>query len=524
VRLNLTRFRRRKVAFIAAGVVVAAGVTVIAAPPAMAATACDVTYAANPWTESPSAGGFTANITIKNTGDALNSWTLKFTLPSGQSLQQGWSANWTSSGTAVTATSLSYNGSLAGGASTGIGFNGRWSGSYSSPTAFTVNGVACNGGTTPTTAGPTSARPTTAVPTSARPTTAGPTSARPTTAGPTSARPTTAGPTSVPPTSIVPCRTNCPAHVDNVYAGAVGYVNPEWKANAMAEPGGSRIANTSTAVWLDRIATIAGSSTSMGIRAHLDAALTQVSGGVPVVVQFVIYDLPNRDCSALASNGELKVSENGIARYKTEYIDPIAAIFADPKYAPLRISLVVEDDSLPNLVTNLGIAACAEANSSGAYVGGIQYALNKFHAIPNVYNYLDIGHHAWLGWDTNLGPAVTLMANTVKGTTAGFASVDGFISNTANYSATSEPFLPITASVNGTSIRQSKWVDWNQFTDELTFVQAFRTALIGAGFPSTLGMLIDTSRNGWGNCVATSATPCAAGGANRPTRRARRPT
>jgi cellulose 1,4-beta-cellobiosidase len=286
-------------------------------------------------------------------------------------------------------------------------------------------------------------------------------------------------------------------HVDNPYVGAKGYINSDWSTLAAAEPGGSRVANNSTAIWIDRIAAIGGANGAKGVRAHLDAALAQASGGTPVVIQFVIYDLPNRDCAALASSGELKVSENGLARYKTEFIDPIAAIMSDSKYSSLRIVNVVEDDSLPNLVTNLGLTNCAEANSSGAYVQGIQYALNKLHK-TNIYNYLDIGHHAWLGWDSNLGPAVTLMANTVKGTTAGFASVDGFISNTANYGALTEPYFSITTQVGGQSIRQSKWVDWNQYVDELSFTQGFRNALITAGFPSTLGMLIDTPRNGWG--------------------------
>ena len=109
-------------------------------------------------------------------------------------------------------------------------------------------------------------------------------------------------------------------------------MNPEWKAKADAEPGGSRVSNNPTAVWLDRIAAIegtAGSSSngSMGVRDHLDAALAQGAG----YIQFVIYNLPGRDCAALASNGELGADET--ARYKTEYIDPIAAIQADPKYA-----------------------------------------------------------------------------------------------------------------------------------------------------------------------------------------------
>ena len=45
-------------------------------------------------------------------------------------------------------------------------------------------------------------------------------------------------------------------------------------------------------------------------RDHLDAALAQQNAsGKRVVFQVVIYDLPNRDCSALASNGELGVDD-----------------------------------------------------------------------------------------------------------------------------------------------------------------------------------------------------------------------
>ena len=41
----------------------------------------------------------------------------------------------------------------------------------------------------------------------------------------------------------------------------------------------------------------------------------------------VIYDLPNRDCHAKASNGEFLISDNGVANYEN-YIDQIAAIIA----------------------------------------------------------------------------------------------------------------------------------------------------------------------------------------------------
>ena len=46
---------------------------------------------------------------------------------------------------------------------------------------------------------------------------------------------------------------------------------------------------------------------------------------------------------------------NDLPRYKSEYIDPIAAIQADAKYQNLRIINIVEIDSLPNLVTNTAV-------------------------------------------------------------------------------------------------------------------------------------------------------------------------
>jgi cellulose 1,4-beta-cellobiosidase len=290
--------------------------------------------------------------------------------------------------------------------------------------------------------------------------------------------------------------------VDNPYAGAKGYVNPEWKAKADAEPGGSRISNTPTAVWLDRTAAIEGtdsssSNGSMGLADHLDEALEQGAG----YIQIVIYNLPGRDCAALASNGEL--GPDDLPVYKSDYIDPIAAIQGDAKYANLRIINIVEIDSLPNLVTNTGsqagaTATCDTMKANGGYVQGVGYALAKLGALPNTYNYVDAAHHGWIGWDSNFGPTADIMLEAARASGSTPANVHGFITNTANYSALSEPYIQPSTSVGGQSIRQSKWIDWNQYSDELTFAQAFRQQLVSKGFPSSIGMLIDTSRNGWG--------------------------
>ena len=40
--------------------------------------------------------------------------------------------------------------------------------------------------------------------------------------------------------------------------------------------------------------------------------------------------------------------------------------------------------------------------------------------------------------------------------------------------------------------------EFNPFFDERDYATAMRTAFINAGLPATIGMLIDTSRNGWG--------------------------
>lgn len=297
------------------------------------------------------------------------------------------------------------------------------------------------------------------------------------------------------------------ARVDNPYVGATPYVNPDWSARAAAEPGGAAIADEPSFVWMDRIAAITGTATSRGLRAHLDTALTQGAS----LFQVVIYDLPGRDCAALASNGELKAEE--LDKYKTQYIDPISAILSDPQYASLRIVALIEPDSLPNIVTNAGSAAgateaCRHVKQLGSYEKGVGYALNKLGDIENVYNYVNAGHHGWLGWDTNFDPAVDefKLAATSEGATVD--DVHGFIVNTANYSALKEPHFKVTDTVNGQTVRQAKWVDWNFYVDELSFAQALRDRLVSrGGFNSTIGMLIDTARNGWGG----SARPAGPG-------------
>ncbi len=441
---------RTRTALLAATALVAGATgTALAAVPGdagAAAVPCTVDYQVqNQWDN-----GFTASVKVTNHGAAKSSWAVKWTYAGNQKVTNGWNAKVTQSGANVTAANESYNGTLATGGSATFGFQGTYSGTNAVPAAFALDGVTCNVDS--------------------------------------------GGPTD-PPTDPPPGN-----RVDNPYDGAQVYVNPEWSAKAAAEPGGDRIANQPTGVWLDRIAAINGVNAGMGLRDHLDEALRQKGSG-ELVVQVVIYNLPGRDCAALASNGELGPTE--IGTYKTDYIDPIKAILADPKYASLRIVTTVEIDSLPNLVTNTGsrptaTPQCDVMKANGNYVKGVGYALNKLGDVPNVYNYVDAAHHGWIGWDDNFGPSADVFKQAATAEGATVSDVHGFITNTANYSALKEEHFSIDDQVEGKSVRESKWVDWNRYVDELSFTQAFREKLVSVGFDANIGMLIDTSRNGWG--------------------------
>ena len=155
MRLSRTRSRLLPVATVAA-VVTASG---LVATGAYAATGCRVTYTVS----SQWPGGFTANVSVTNLGDPIDSWTLTWTFPAGQRVTQAWNATVTSNGSQVTARNAGYNGRLATGASASFGFNGSWNGSNPEPTDFALNGTRCTGSvdgpTTPPTQPPTQPPP-----------------------------------------------------------------------------------------------------------------------------------------------------------------------------------------------------------------------------------------------------------------------------------------------------------------------------------------------------------------------------
>lgn len=308
-------------------------------------------------------------------------------------------------------------------------------------------------------------------------------------------------------------------HVANPFVGATQYVNPDY-ANEIDQGIAAEtdpvliqkmqvVKTYPTAVWMDRIAAINGGNGRLGLTGHLNAALQQQQGSTPIVVTVVVYDLPDRDCAARASNGEISIAANpptqplsGLDTYKTQYIDQIFSILSNPAYANIRVVAIIEPDSLPNLVTNAGGSAtlqpCVDAKNSGVYVQGVQYAISRLHTLPNVYSYLDIGHSGWLGWPNNMSGAIPLYTQLVSATPAGFSTIDGFITNTANTLPVHEPFMNAGQTFGGQQLISASFYEFNPHIEESTYAQALYQNFVTAGFPAGIGMLIDTSRNGWG--------------------------
>jgi len=80
--------------------------------------ACSATFQ----TTSTWQGGFQGQVTVTGGAGGTTSWTVTWTLASGQTISQLWNGTLTTAGSAVTVKSLSYNGTLAANATTTFGY------------------------------------------------------------------------------------------------------------------------------------------------------------------------------------------------------------------------------------------------------------------------------------------------------------------------------------------------------------------------------------------------------------------
>jgi hypothetical protein len=166
---------------------------------------------------------------------------------------------------------------------------------------------------------------------------------------------------------------------------------------------------TRTGLWLDTYDSID----------RLEAALEK--GGFTKII-FLFYDLPNRDCAASSSNGQLCCTNflNGASfcdaetmqsfaeddaqpsrtyclglnddmtqanpdasNTYTEYADKVVSIMAD--YPTIEFHIICEPDSWPNVITNSGLGEngnqgkknCSLNTAALSYCAGIDYALRR---------------------------------------------------------------------------------------------------------------------------------------------------
>eukprot|EP00727_Mastigamoeba_balamuthi_P008202 m51a1_g4002 putative cellulase (422) ;mRNA; r:524207-525540 len=245
---------------------------------------------------------------------------------------------------------------------------------------------------------------------------------------------------------------------------AAGKVNPALRAKF------NTIKKYPTFIWLDSIAMLDK------LPGYLAAAKAQ-----DAMIQIVVYDLPNRDCAALASNGELLVQKDGLNLYKTKYVDKLAQIL--DQYPSVPVVMVIEPDSLPNMVTNKDkYDSCRIVNSvwPSAYHQGVAYAIKTLKG-ANRYMYIDAAHECWLGWQNNIQGFYDVI-NQVLQQAGDTSSVRGFSVNVANYQ----------------TLENAKGCgDYNPVYGLLNYVKQlndkFKWGVFGQSGPS---FIVDTGRNG----------------------------
>jgi cellulose 1,4-beta-cellobiosidase len=282
----------------------------------------------------------------------------------------------------------------------------------------------------------------------------------------------------------------------NPFDGADFYVDPayaaEIEATIPAAPERAaqlrKLESLPTAIWLDSIAAVGGVARTLD-----DALARQKKAGRPVVTVLVVYDLPERDCAASASSGELALEAGGEARYAAEFIDPLAAQLR--AHASQRVVIVVEPDSLANIATNTSIAKCAAAD--GVYRRSIALAVNRL-SMPNVWLYLDAAHAAWLGWARNRAKIAQIYRDVLS-LAGGADKIRGFATNVSNYDT-----------LRGGDIARLEPSD--PCPDELTYVEKLGASLAEVGIVGK-GFLVDTSRNGRAGIKSKSASWCNVAGA-----------
>lgn len=85
--------------------------------------------------------GFSASVTVQNSGPAITGWSLGWSFPGNQVVQGHWHGQFQQTGSSVVVTNEAHNVSIPAGGSVNIGFTA--SGAPTTPAPFTLNGTTC---------------------------------------------------------------------------------------------------------------------------------------------------------------------------------------------------------------------------------------------------------------------------------------------------------------------------------------------------------------------------------------------
>jgi cellulose 1,4-beta-cellobiosidase len=321
----------------------------------------------------------------------------------------------------------------------------------------------------------------------------------------------------------------------NPFAAHKFYVNPanekEFDASIATATGKVKdtlqeMRSVPSAYWIDKKEKIKATSTND--TSSLEGILRDAaSKPTPPLVVVIWYDLPNRDCDAKASNGEIcctkgadgrcdydTVSDcaDGIAEYKAGYADEFVSVLAEYK-GKVPIVVIVEPDSLANLATNIGHPHCGNKATQTAYKTGIAYAVEQITAKTDASVYLVAAHGGWLGWENNLEKYIAIL----KEMSLPFNKIRGFATNVANYQPLGImcPWAPDQGYRNAYCLNKKHQEDpccadpckleaqWNDGNNEMNYAQMLAKAAKGI-LAWDAQIIIDTGRNG----VADMRTDC----------------
>ena len=129
-------------AVLAGGAGLTAGAVTLATSAVGVTTACEVDYAVT----SSWSGGFQADVTLTNLGDARTGWEVSWQPADGERVSQVWNGRLAQDGAQVRVADVGWNGTLATGATASFGLVAQTSGAPVVPASFSLDGVACTGG------------------------------------------------------------------------------------------------------------------------------------------------------------------------------------------------------------------------------------------------------------------------------------------------------------------------------------------------------------------------------------------